>query len=142
MSTVQDGKLTVEQLLLSVKQLSPTELREFTRQFWVWQEQKGAQVLQSEIPRNGAEEAALLACIGENSRLPVMEQRCYERLRRKFERRMLTEHELAEYQSLLQQLEARNVKRIEALIILAQWRGTTLRGIMAELGLKEVDDVL
>jgi hypothetical protein len=56
-------------------------------------------------------------------------------LRRKHECRTLTERELAEYQALLQQLEARNVKRIEALIALAQRHGTTLRGVMTELGL-------
>lgn len=141
MSTLQDDKLTIEQLLFGVKQLSPAELREFTRQFWVWKEQNGMQVSQSKIPRSKAEEeAALLARVEENSRLPATEQRRYERLRRKCERRTLTECELAEYQSLLQQLEARNVKRIEALIALAKRRGTTLRGIMAEIGLKEVDD--
>ena len=140
MSTVQNDNLTVEQLLLAVKQLSPAGLREFTQQFLVWQslprtigEQNGMQVSQSEISRGGAEEeAALLACISENSRLSAMEQRRYERLRRKCEDKTLTERELAEYQSLLQQLEARNVKRIEMLIALAQRRGTTLQGIMAD----------
>jgi hypothetical protein len=41
---------------------------------------------------------------------------------------------------LLQQLEARNVRRIEALVALAQHRGTTLQGIMAELGLPRADN--
>ena len=150
MSNLQDNKLTIEQLLGAVKQLSPAELREFTRQFFAWQsllqsigEQKQRQIAQSEIPDqrlSAEEEAALLERISENSRLPDMEQRRYEQLRRKCEDKTLTESELAEYQSLLQQLEARNVKRIKALIALAQRRGTTLRGIMAELGLKEDDD--
>lgn len=149
-SNLQDNKLTIEQLLGAVKQLSPAELREFTRQFFAWQsllqfigEQKGEQVAQSEIFNqrlDAEEEAALLACISENSRLPATEQRRYERLRRKCEARTLTESELAEYQLLLQQLEAHNVKRIKALIALAQRHGTTLRGIMAKLGLKGVDD--
>jgi hypothetical protein len=82
----------------------------------------------------------LLASIEENSRLPAVEQRRYEQLRRKCERRTLTEHELSEYQRLLQQLEARNVKRVEALIALAQRRGITLQGIMTELGLPSVDN--
>ena len=82
----------------------------------------------------------MLATIGENSRLPAAEQRRYERLRRKCERGTLTEPELAEYQRLLQQLEARNVKRVEALIGLAERRGTTLQGIMAELGLPSADN--
>ena len=125
------AQLTVEHLMAAVKQLSPAELREFARHFASWQEKNRTQA---------DEEAALLATIEENSRLPAAEQRRYERLRRKCERRALTEHELAEYQRLLQQLEARNVKRVEALIALAQRRGTTLRDIMTELGLPSVDN--
>jgi hypothetical protein len=117
--------LTIEHLMAGVKQLSPDELREFAKQFAAWQKQHDQQ---------DEEEAALLACIEENSRLPATEQRRYEQLRHKCERRTLTERELAEYQALLKQFEARNVKRIEALIALAQRHGTTLRGVMTELG--------
>ena len=119
-------QLTVDHLMTAIKQLSPAELYEFMQQLVAWQQYNGQQA---------EEEAALLARIEENSRLPAAAQRRYEQLRRKRERRTLTERELTEYQGLLQQLEARNVKRIEALIALAQRRGTTLRGIMAELGL-------
>ena len=83
----------------------------------------------------------MLAVVEENSRLPPAEQRCYEQLRRKRERRTLTERELAEYQALLQQFEARNVKRIEALIALAQRHGTNVRTCMRELGLSASPDV-
>ncbi|MCZ6678116.1 MAG: hypothetical protein O7E52_12785 [Candidatus Poribacteria bacterium] len=130
MSTVEmPGRVTVEHLLRVVKKLSPAELREFRQQFEAWQKQNEVEV-----------EAALLASIEENSRLPEKKHRRYEQLRRKCEDKTLTERELAEYQSLLQQLEAQNVKRIEVLSALAQRRGTTLRGIMAELGLKGTDD--
>jgi hypothetical protein len=112
--------------MTAIKQLSPAELHEFLQQLAAWQQHNGQQA---------EEEAALLARIQENARLPAAEQRRYEQLRRKCERRTLTERELTKYQALLQQLEARNVTRIEALIALAQRRGTTLRGIMAELGL-------
>jgi hypothetical protein len=122
--------LTVEHLMAAIKQLSPAELREFVQHFAAWHEKNSAQV---------DEETALLVTIEENSRLPAVEQRRYERLRRKCERRTLTEPELAEYQWLLQQLEAGNVRRVEALIALAQRRGTTLQGIMAELGLPSAD---
>jgi hypothetical protein len=125
------AQLTVEHLMAAIKQLSPSELREFAQDFAAWQEKNNTQV---------DEEVALLATIEQNSRLPAAEQRRYERLRRKCERRTLTEPELAEYQWLLQQLEARNVRRVEALIILAQRRGTTLQGIMAELGLPSTDN--
>jgi cytosine/adenosine deaminase-related metal-dependent hydrolase len=125
------AQLTVEHLMAAIKQLSPDELREFAQQFAAWQAKNGVQA---------DEEAALLAAIEENSRLPAAAQRRYERLRRKCERRALTEHELVEYQRLLQQLEARNVKRVESLIAIAQRRGTTLQGIMAELGLPSADN--
>ena len=126
MSTIQiPSELTVEHLLSAVKQLPPADLREFTQQFSEWQKQNGEE-----------DEVVLVNLIQEYSLLPPIEQERYEELRHKCELTTLTEHELAEYQSLLQQLEARNVKRIEALSTLAQRRGTTLRGIMAELGLK------
>lgn len=125
------AQLSVEHLMAAVKQLSPTELRTFVRQFAAWQGQPG---------QPAAEEAVLLADIEAHSRLPGAAQRRYERLRRQCERQMLTARELAEYQSLLQQLEVRNVKRLEALVALAQRRGTTLRGVMAALGLPSDDD--
>jgi len=125
------AQLTVEHLMAAIKELSPVELREFTQQFTAWQEHNSQQA---------GEETILLADIEENSCLPAAEQRRYKQLRRKCEHRTLTAHELAEYQALLQQLEARNVKRIEALVALAQRRGTTLEGIMAELGLPSADD--
>ena len=127
MPTVQvPVQLTVDHLMMAIKQLSPAEWHELMQQLAAWQQHNGQQV---------EEEAALLARIEENSRLPAAAQRRYVQLRRKCERRILTVRELTEYQTLLQQLEARNVKRIEALIALAQRRGTTLRGIMEKLGL-------
>ena len=82
-------------------------------------------------------EAFLLATIQENSQLPKKEQQRYQQLWRKCEDETLSEDELIEYQALLSQLEAQNLKRIEALIVLAQSRGKTLGEITAELGLKE-----
>ena len=127
------AQLTVEHLMAAIKQSSPAELREFAQQFAAWQ---GKNTTQAD------EEAALLATIEENSHLPAAEQRRYERLRRKCERRTLTEHELADYQWLLQQLEARNVTRVAAHSTLAQRRSTTLQGITAELGLPSVDNAV
>lgn len=83
------------------------------------------------------QEAFLLAIIHENSQLPEKEQQRYQQLWRKCEDETLSEDELIEYQALLSQLEAQNLKRIEALIALAQSRGKTLGEITAELGLKE-----
>ena len=118
-------QLTVDHLLDGVQQLTPAELWEFTERFAEWQRQR-------ELP----EEATLLASIRENSRLPEEEQRRYQELWHKCENATLSEAELAEYQKLNGDLEARNLKRLEALTTLAQMRGKTLRQIMAELGLK------
>jgi len=126
MSNVQSpNELTVEHLLNAVKQLPPAELREFTQQFSEWHKQNGEE-----------DEAVLVTLIQEYSFLPPVEQERYEELRHKCESTTLTDPELTEYQSLLQQLEARNVKRIDALSILAQRRGTTLRGITTGFNLK------
>ena len=88
--------------------------------------------------KHGADkETSLLAIIQENSQLPEKEQQRYQQLWRKCEDETLSEDELIEYQALLSQLEAQNLKRIEALVALAQSRGKTLGEITAELGLKE-----
>ena len=82
-------------------------------------------------------EVFLLATIQENSQLPEKEQQRYQHLWRKCENETLSQDELIEYQSLLSQLETRNLKRIEALIALAQSKEKTLAGIAAGLGLKD-----
>ena len=82
-------------------------------------------------------EAFLLATIQENSQLPKKEQQRYQQLWCKCEDETLNEDELTEYQALLRQLETRNLKRIEALIALAQRKGKTLGEITAELDLSE-----
>ena len=77
-------------------------------------------------------EAFLLATIQENSQLAKKEQQRYQQLWRKCEDETLSEDELIEYQALLSQLEAQNLKRIEALIALAQSKGKTIGEITAE----------
>jgi hypothetical protein len=134
MPTVQAPvQLTVEHLLAAVKQLSPTELQAFLQQLATWQKQNG---------RPADEEAALLARIKENSRLPAAEQRRFDRLRRKRQTATLTKAETAELQTLWQQVERMNVVRLETLTALAQRRGTDVRTCMRDLGLSEHLDVL
>ena len=82
-------------------------------------------------------EAILLAQIEEYSRLPHKKAERYWQLRHKREDTPLTEAESEEYGSLIQEWETRNLKRLRALINIAQKRGTTLRGIRTQLGLKE-----
>ena len=83
------------------------------------------------------EESFLLATIQENSQLPEKEQQRYQQLWRKCEDETLSRDELMEYRTLLSRLEVRNLKRIKALIALAQIRGKTLGKITTELNLME-----
>ncbi|MDE0087824.1 MAG: hypothetical protein OXU23_19025 [Candidatus Poribacteria bacterium] len=68
-------------------------------------------------------EDSLLAIIQENSRLPERDQARYQQLWHKCENETINDDELTEYQMLLNQLETRNLKRIEALMALAQIKG-------------------
>ena len=130
MSTYEaPGRLSVEYLINGVKQLSLTELSEFIEKLAEWQEH-----------RKAIEESDLLQVIQVNSKLPEKEHRRYQELWYKCEDETLTEVELAEYQALLSELEARNAKRIEALIVLARLHGKTLREVITELDTKEGSD--
>ena len=82
-------------------------------------------------------ESCLLATVQENSQLPERKHQRYRQLWRKCEDETMSEDELIEYQELLSQLEIQNLKRIEALITLADSKGKTLGEITAELGLME-----
>ena len=82
--------------------------------------------------RSADKEVSLLGIIQESSQLPEKEQQRYQQLWRKCENETLSEDELTEYQALLSQLEVQNLKRIEALIALAESRGKTLGEIIAE----------
>jgi len=125
MPTVQvPAQLTVEHLMTAVKQLSPTEWREFQQQLAAWQAQNGVQE---------ATEADLVTCIHDNSRLPAATQRRFNRLRRKRQAETLTPAEAEELQMLWQRVEAMNVTRLQALITLAQRRGTDVKTLMRDL---------
>jgi hypothetical protein len=125
-------QLTVDHLMTAIKQLSSAELHEFIQQLTAWQQHHGQQA---------EEEAALLARIRENSRLPAAEQQRFDRLRRKRQAGTLTKPEAAELQALWQHVEQMNVTRLQALTDLAQHRGTDVKICMRELGLAESPDV-
>lgn len=126
-------ELKVEHLLHSVKQLSPVELDEFTQKFTEWQRQREASI--NEDVNLDASDAEILAFIRKNSRLPEKENRHYWQLRRKREDETLSDNEMPEYEELIRQLDAMNIKRLKALAILVQRWGKPVREIMAELGL-------
>ena len=133
MPTVQvPAQLNIDHLLAAIKQLSPAELREFRRRFEEWQERNGQQA---------EAEAALLARVEKNSRLPGAEQRRFNHLRRKRQAETLTRSESAELQALWRRVEQMNVARLEAVAELAWQRGTDVRTVMRELGLSDNRDV-
>ena len=89
---------------------------------------------------NMTAEPLLLAMIEEYSRLPGKKHDRYWWLRNKREEENLTDDETKEYEALIKEWEVRNIERIRALIALAEKRGTTLQGLMAQLGLKGTED--
>ena len=125
-------QLDVKHLMRAVKRLSPDELHEFTQQFTAWRQQNGQQ---------SDDEDELIACIEKNSHLPNAEQRRFDRLRHKHQAETLTRAEVEDLQTLWQQVERMNVARLEALIELAQLRGTDVRTCMHDLGLDKHADV-
>jgi hypothetical protein len=125
----RSSQAAVERLIAAVKQLSPAELREFTRQFAEWQEQNGKQV---------SEETALIQST--KARLPAAEERRLTRLIAKSERGTLTPKEVDEYRALVQRAERLDVTRVEALAELVRRRGKPARVIMKEIAWKSGAD--
>ena len=118
-------QLTVEDLMVVVKQLPPAELCKFKRRFAEWQEQNGARI---------DEEVALIQAT--KVRLPATDERRLKQLIAKSERGTLTPKELEEYRALVQHAERLNVRRVEAVAELAQRRGKPVRVVMREIGWK------
>ncbi len=129
---------TADDLLAAVKQLPPAELREFQRQFAAWSGQNGGPNGASSPQRD---EETLLSAIRENSALPPPEQRRFNRLRRKRQAGTLTAPEEQQLQDLWRLVEQMNAARLEALGELARRRGTDVRKLMRQLGLRENHDV-
>lgn len=126
-------QLKVEHLLQRVKQLSPVELDEFTRQLTEWQQQREATIGKDVDPH--ATDAEVVAFIRKNSQLPEKAYRRYWQLRRKRENETLSDEEQQAYEELIRKSEIMNVKRLEALAILVQRWGKPVKEIMGELGL-------
>ncbi|MYA68844.1 hypothetical protein F4009_12900 [Candidatus Poribacteria bacterium] len=126
-------QLKIEHLLQRVKQLSPVELDEFTRQLTEWQQQREAAISEGVDP--DATDAEVVAFIRKNSQLPEKAYRRYWQLRRKREGETLSDDEQQAYEELIRKSEIMNVKRLEALAILVQRWGKPVKEIMGELGL-------
>ena len=150
MSTVQAPvQSTIEHLLKTVQQLSPEDLREFTRQFAEWQKKARMREKQSEISDHrsqversedpdpiGAEKEAMLMAATQ-ARLPTSDEKRLKQLCQKSERGTLTQKELEAYRALAQQAEQLDVKRTEALAELVKLKGKSVHAIMEEIGWEE-----
>jgi hypothetical protein len=84
-------------------------------------------------PSVSAREATLLQQVNLDISPEIWHQ--YEILKKKFQKKTLTEKELAQLQGITEKVEAANVKRIEVLGELAQIRNVPLPVVMAQLGL-------
>lgn len=124
-------KRIVGKLLTAVKQLTSVELQQFERGFIEWIGQAKA--------RNWHEmdEDTLLETIRLNTSLPAMDQRRFNRLRRKLQAEQLLKPEEKELQSLWQRAERMTVTRLRALAELARRRGTDVKSVMRQLGIPE-----
>lgn len=127
-SSQMTSRWTAESLLEVVKGLPSEELERFLEKLEEW--------------RCEREEEELIRVIKENSQLPPEKQKRFNRLRRKLQNETATEKEHAEYLALLQELEQRNIKRLEALIELSRRRGVKVQELMRQLGIGERVDVI
>jgi len=130
MVTVEvSAKLSVEDLVLAVEKLPTEELTRFVRRVVAIQARRGAALLIDE------EEQTLLEAI--KGRLATYDaQERLDVLREKSREGALTSAEQAELLSFVQQVESRDLARVEALAALARKRGTTVSALMHELGLE------
>ena len=141
MATIENStELKVEHLLNSVRQLSPGELDEFTRQFAEWQQQQEVMVGEDVDP--DASDAEVLASIRANLLLPEKENLRYWELRHKSDYETLSNEELLEYQELVRRLTILNTKRLEGIAVLVHRWGKPAEDIIAEFGLRAGNDVI
>ena len=129
MTTIQvQTQLSLTTLLNSLKQLTPDELKEVSKQTALLH----ARHLAPSLPQ---EEAELLLKINQGIIPEEIRARCAT-LTEKSRQGSITDEEKAELIVLVDQIELLNAKRIEYLVQLAQLRQITLSALMDELELK------
>lgn len=114
-------QVTVPDLLHAIEQLPPRDLDEFLSQ---------ARLIQ----RRNLDEAALLETI--HRRLPAKQQARLQELADKLEAETITPNERNEMLGLVDQTEALDAERAEALLGLAQRRRTSIRQLVQDLRLE------
>jgi hypothetical protein len=119
-------KLSPSDLLRAVEQLEVEDLDAFTQSVIALRAARAA-------PGLAADEARLLEKIGEPPERHLQQR--YDQLVQRRREETLTPEEHQELLQLSDQMEALDVRRVEALAELARIRGVTLRVLMQELGL-------
>ena len=132
MPTVKiEAQISALDLLQAVQQLSQSELEQFLQQVLQFHAQKIA-------PSLSTKESELLIKINQN--LPQELGDLYQTLLEKRDRETLTE---SEYQQLLEsteQVEKYQAQRLEYLTQLAQIRQLSLTNLIAQMGLKPINN--
>ncbi|MEW6125569.1 MAG: STAS/SEC14 domain-containing protein [Acidobacteriota bacterium] len=121
------AKLSADELLQAVEQLSTQELDKFAGEVLKVQARRKA-------PRPSKRESALLLKIKEA--FPKDKQRRYNKLYSKLQEETITEKEYQELLPLVKEQEQLNVRRLEALIKLAQIRQVSVDELMDSLGIR------
>jgi len=128
MPTIQvEVQLSSAELLRSAEQLNPQELEEFVARLLALQAERKA-------PRLPRAETELLEII--NRATPAEAQHRFDELNHKRRSAGLTEAEQNELLPLIDQMEAFDVQRVEALSELAQLRRLSLKALMKELHIR------
>ncbi len=128
MAAVSDqAKLTTEELLAAIEQLEPAEMDKVSRRLLHLQARRKA-------PHLSKREAELLREIYRAKR-PGFQER-FDELNTKRRAFTLTPEEHKELLQLVDESEAFSVRRLEALVELAQLRQVLLPALMIQLGLK------
>lgn len=128
MATVRiEAELSTDKLLEAVKQLSLRELDSFIEQVLAIQAERKA-------PALPVDETALLLKI--NNGLPAKVQQRYRKLIKLRQEERLTQDEYEELLRLTDDVEHKQVERLEALSELARLRGKSVRELMDVLGIK------
>ena len=128
MATVRiEAELSTDKLLEAVKQLSLRELDSFIEQVLAFQAERKAPVLSTD-------ETDLLTKI--NNGLPAKVQQRYRKLIKIRQEERLTPEDHEELLRLTDEVERKQVERLEALSELARLRGKSLRELMEALDIK------
>jgi hypothetical protein len=114
----------VPRLMATIKELTPTELRDFKRTFAAWEEEGG-------VSHAVEEEALVKAC---QARLPAADEQRLKALINCSELGSLHPSELKEYRRLVRRAEKLDAARLTALTQLASRWGKPLSDVMASVG--------